>query len=143
MKIFNGNFFRLQLSKAIPLRETVVLFTLLVLFTSCQQNDELAGTWDDYKGQIIEFKSNGEALWIFYSSSSYDTIKAKYTIDYSTQPAKLTLSDFSETELFGQTLYGIVEIDKTQDAMLYDWAFSEQLRPNRIYNYRAQTFFRE
>ncbi len=125
------------------LRNTTVLFMLMALLFSCQQKDELAGTWDDYKGQIIEFKSNGEALWIFYSTASYDTITAKYTVDYSTQPAKLTLSDFSETELFGQTLYGIVEIDETQDAMLYDWAFSEELRPNRIYNYRAQTFFRE
>ncbi len=143
MKAFIGNFLRSQLNKITPLRANTVLFTFMVLFTSCQQNDELAGTWDDYKGQIIEFKSNGEVLWIFYSSASYDTITAKYTIDYSTQPAKLTLSDFSETELFGQTLYGIVEIDKAQDAMLYDWAFSEKLRPNRIYNYRAQTFFRE
>lgn len=116
-----------------------VIFGLL----SCNQpENKLLGVWDNRNGQIIEFKSNGKALWIFYTETTKDTFEISYKFDRLATPNQLDLTDFKVGPLTGKTLYGIIEFQGNH-SFRFDCEPSVSDRPKTFNPIQTQSYYKE
>lgn len=125
------------------MKQTLLILTAILGLFSCNQtSDKLLGTWDNKNGQIIDFKSDGKALWIFYDETSSDTFKISYKFNHSTVPNQLDLTDFKVGPLAGKTLYGIVEF-QGNDVFRFDCEPSSIARPKDFDSKQTQTYYKK
>ena len=120
----------------------LLIFSAVLFFqTTVAQIKQLQGVWDNDNGQLLVFKKNSQALWIFYNESKRDTFSIKYRTDFKTQPDQLDLSDFQVGPLKGKTLYGIVEwIDKRTIRFDCEPGIIDSVRPNTFNPTQTQTY---
>lgn len=97
------------------MRQTAVLSLLmfLLLCGSANAQQSIIGKWEGYSpdGDIIsyEFKKDNTVSWILDRPSFPGPITARYTVDYSTKPIQLNMSDFSYELMKDLRFIGIVE----------------------------------
>lgn len=97
------------------MRQTAILslLMLLLLCGSASAQQSIIGKWEGYspEGDIIsyEFKEDNSVIWILDIPNFPGTITARYTVDYSTKPIQLNMSDYSYDLLKGFKFVGIVE----------------------------------
>jgi len=118
------------------------LWGLISCITSKQQaTDNLPGTWDNKSGQLLVFRPNGQALWIFYKEAKRDTFDIQYHVDYLTKPHQFDLTGFKTGPLKGKTLYGIIEFSSPTSIRL-DFEPSKENRPKDFDAKQTQTYFK-
>lgn len=125
---------------------TLTFIFFLLFITACvstkqKSSNNIIGKWDNRSGQIMEFKADGNMLWIFYSASKRDTFEIKYLTDFSVQPKQIDLTGFSTGPLKGKTLYGILEFTP-EHAIKLDFEPSKEKRPKEFNPEQTQTYYR-
>jgi len=125
------------------MKQALLIFTTIFGLLSCNHPDnKLLGSWDNKNGQIIDFKSDGKALWIFYTETKRDTFEISYKLDLSKTPNQLDLTDFKVGPLTGKTLYGILEF-QSNDAFRFDCEPSVADRPKTFNPTQTQTYHKQ
>lgn len=124
----------------------LIIFSFLFCLTACvstkqKSSNQIIGKWDNRSGQIMEFKADGNMLWIFYSASKRDTFEIKYLTDFSSEPKQIDLTGFAAGPLKGKTLYGIIEFIP-QHAIKLDFEPSKEKRPKEFNPEQTQTYYR-
>jgi uncharacterized protein (TIGR03067 family) len=119
---------------------------MLVVLFSCAtakkiNNNPLLGQWDNKAGQILEFKQDNKAYWIFYTDTKRDTFEIAYKTNLSEQPNQIDLTDFKVGPLVGKTLYGILEFTD-KNTMRLDFEPKEENRPKDFDKDQTQTYFK-
>jgi uncharacterized protein (TIGR03067 family) len=119
---------------------------MLVALFSCAtakkiNNNPLLGQWDNKAGQILEFKQDNKAYWIFYTDTKRDTFEIAYKTNLSGQPKQIDLTDFKVGPLVGKTLYGILEFTD-KNTMRLDFEPKEENRPKDFDKDQTQTYFK-
>lgn len=123
------------------MKYSLLLAAILIFQSAFAQDKKIIGTWDNDKGQILVFRKEGKALWIFYSESKRDTFEIKYRTDFRATPSKLDLTDFQVGPLKGKTLYGILEFaDKKTIRFDCEPGTTEAVRPKEFNPAQVQTY---
>jgi hypothetical protein len=96
------------------MRQTAVLsFLMLLLLSAGAKAEEIVGKWEGKtpQGEAItyEFKEDHSVIWNLDSPGFPGPITAKYSLDSSTEPMQLDMSDFSVGMLKGVQFVGIIE----------------------------------
>jgi uncharacterized protein (TIGR03067 family) len=128
------------------MKQTITITFLLIGLASCvstkeQANDLVVGKWDNKSGQILDFRADGSALWIFYSEAKSDTFDIQYRSDFSKKPQEIDLTDFKMGSLKGKTLYGIIEFSDNNTIRL-DFEPTEENRPKEFDPEQTQTYYK-
>ncbi len=122
----------------------VTLLLAAIFFISglaIAQDKRIKGIWDNEKGQILVFKKDGQALWIFYTESKRDTFRIKYITDFRSKPYRLDLTDFAAGPLKGKTLFGILEyVDKKTMKFDCEPGTSDNVRPKEFNPTQTQMY---
>ena len=119
----------------------LILVSISCAGTKMPNSKSLLGKWDNKKGQILEFKPNGVALWIFYSETKKDTFTISYRTDFSTKPYQLDLTNFQTGMLKGKTLVGIMEFAQV-NSFKFDCEPTPNNRPVIFNEKQTQTYFK-
>ena len=96
------------------MRQTAVL-SMLMLFLLCTsaKAEDIIGKWKGKtpEGDVIsyEFKKDNSVTWNLDKKDFPGPVTAHYSVDYSTKPALLDMSEFSIRPLKGILFVGIVE----------------------------------
>lgn len=120
----------------------LIAITIFGLLSCKSPNKILLGSWDNKNGQILEFKENGEAFWIFYTESEKGTFAINYKFDPLALPKQLDLTDFKIGPLKGKTLYGIIEF-QNENSFRFDCEPSASNRPETFSPTQTQTYYRK
>ena len=128
------------------MKQTITIFLLLAGLFSCvttkqQTVSSIIGKWDNNSGQILEFKTDDKAFWIFYSEAKKDTFEIQYRTDFSKKPQEIDLTDFKVGPLKGKTLYGIIEFTDKNTIRL-DFEPTQESRPKEFDTKQTQTYFK-
>jgi hypothetical protein len=93
----------------------IAVLGLLMLLWSCAsaKAEDIVGKWvgkapEGYEISY-EFKEDNSVIWNLDRQGFPGPIKAHYSVDYSTKPIQLNMSDFSVDMLKGVQFVGIVE----------------------------------
>ena len=92
--------------------QIVVCAGVATFFLSCQSPPnchELVGSWTNREGKLLQFKPDGQALWLTKFGSEYDTFSVKYRLDCTQKQPTLDLLEFRAGPMAGKTLFGIIE----------------------------------
>lgn len=122
------------------MRQTALfLFLLIILSAGSAKAEDIVGKWEGKSRQGVtisyEFKADNTVMWQIHRPKSPKPISARYSIDYSTDPAELDIFDFDYPAMAGVRLLAIVEfisptkikIDAVQSA-----PSSKDTRPTRF-----------
>lgn len=101
----------------------------------------ILGKWDNKSGQILDFKTNGKAHWIFYTEAKRDTFEIQYRTDFTKKPLEIDLTDFKVGPLKGRTLFGIIEFTD-KNTIFLDFEPTQENRPKEFDNKQTQTYYR-
>lgn len=125
------------------MKQTLLIFTAIFGLLSCNQpSNKLLGSWDNKNGQILDFRSDGKAHWIFYDETTSDTFEINYTFNHSTEPNQLDLTGFKAGPLTGKTLYGIIEF-QGNDVFRFDCEPTSESRPETFDSKQTQTYHKK
>lgn len=128
------------------MKHTLTTFLLLIGFVSCvstrqRTTNSVLGKWDNKSGQILDFKADRQAFWIFYSGAKRDTFEIRYLTDFSKEPRCINLTDFKAGPLKGKTLYGIIEFTD-QNTIRLDFEPTQENRPKGFDAKQTQTYYK-
>ena len=91
----------------------------------------LLGKWqaqpNDATFITYEFKTDGSVFWMYQQGTIWSGITAKYRINDKVQPIEIDLYEFSDPDMAGVTLKGIVAFD---DAEHLRMAAARDARPS-------------
>ena len=124
------------------IKQILLTLSILISLISCTSlKNKLLGSWDNKKGQILEFKKDNQAEWIFYNETSKDAFQINYNTNFNTKPIQLELTNFKAGPLKGKTLFGIIEF--TNDSTLrFDCEPLLADRPKDFNSEQTQTYFK-
>ncbi|MBX2901178.1 MAG: hypothetical protein KF775_16100 [Cyclobacteriaceae bacterium] len=126
------------------MKQRITTALILIGLISCvstrqQQTNSILGKWDNKSGQILDFRKDGKAFWIFYTDVKRDTFEIQYRTDFSKKPREIDLTDFKVGPLKGKTLYGIVEFTDKKTIRL-DFEPTQENRPREFDQKQTQTY---
>lgn len=122
------------------IKQTLLTLSILISYISCTSSkDKLLGLWDNKEGQILKFKKDNQAEWIFYTKTSSDTFQINYNININTKPMQLELTKFESGPLKGKTLFGIIEFIN-DSTMRFDCEPALADRPKNFDAEQTQTY---
>ena len=119
------------------MRQTALIFFLLMIVSSgSAKAEDIVGKWEGKspEGATIsyEFKADNTVIWQVDKPTFPKPITARYSIDFSTKPAKLDIFDFSYEPMKNARVFGIIEfVSPTKIKINADGgaAGSKNLRP--------------
>lgn len=128
------------------MKQTITIILLVIGLVSCvttrqKTKNSVIGKWDNKSGQVLEFKADGKALWIFYTETKKDTFEIQYATNFTKMPYELDLTDFKVGQLKGKTLYGIIEFSDKNTIRL-DFEPTQQNRPKDFDPKQTTTYYK-
>ena len=128
------------------MKNRLIIILLTVVFGCSSPVDQLKGSWDDKKGQLLNFYDQGRAEWIYYTygeKETADTFKLKYEVNFEKKPFHLKLSGFDRGPLKGKSLFGIIEINQKTLKIDSQGGSSENVRPKSFDSENTELYYKK